>query len=107
LECLLLIGALACYALWIIGMTAKYAGYRVEYGSKRKVATALSNEAWVDKRHATCKPCGRADKKSRRGDWFWIGTATDMQQKVSQKPASEDSSAGGQRNHIDCRQADA
>ncbi|HEY8094951.1 MAG TPA: IS4 family transposase [Methylobacter sp.] len=42
LESLLLIGALACYALWITGITAKYAGYRVEYGSKRKAVSALS-----------------------------------------------------------------
>lgn len=52
LECLLLIGALACYALWVIGITAKYAGYRVEYGSKRKAASALSILSlarwWVD-----------------------------------------------------------
>ncbi|MBV8635910.1 MAG: IS4 family transposase [Burkholderiaceae bacterium] len=52
LECLLLIGALACYALWVIGITAKYAGYRVEYGSKRKAASALSILSlarwWID-----------------------------------------------------------
>ena len=52
LECLLLIGALACYALWIIGITARYAGYRVEYGSKRKAASALSILSlarwWID-----------------------------------------------------------
>jgi hypothetical protein len=52
LECLLLIGALACYALWIIGITAQYAGYRVEYGSKRKASSALSILSlarwWID-----------------------------------------------------------
>ena len=52
MECLLLLGALACYALWVIGITAKYAGYRIEYGSKRKAATALSILSlarwWID-----------------------------------------------------------
>ena len=52
LECLLLIGALACYALWIIGITARFAGYRVEYGSKCKGASALSILSlarwWID-----------------------------------------------------------
>jgi hypothetical protein len=52
LECLLLIGSLACYALWIIGVTARCAGYHVEYGSKRKAASALSILSlarwWID-----------------------------------------------------------
>jgi hypothetical protein len=39
---LLLIGALACFALWIVGLAAKCTGYRIEYGSKAKAAQALS-----------------------------------------------------------------
>lgn len=42
LATLLLIGALACYALWLIGLAIRSNGYRVEFGSRKKAATALS-----------------------------------------------------------------
>jgi hypothetical protein len=42
LAILLLIAALACYALWLIGFAAKSSGYRIEYGSRKKAGTALS-----------------------------------------------------------------
>lgn len=42
LAILLAIGALIIFALWIIGLTARAAGYRVEYGSKKKAPYTLS-----------------------------------------------------------------
>jgi hypothetical protein len=39
---LLLIAALACLALWLIGLCARAAGYRIQYGSKAKAATTVS-----------------------------------------------------------------
>lgn len=42
LTILLVIGALAMYALWLIGLAARAAGYRIEYGSKKKAAQTLS-----------------------------------------------------------------
>jgi hypothetical protein len=38
----LLIGALACYALWLIGIVVRSSGYRIEFGSRKKAAKALS-----------------------------------------------------------------
>jgi hypothetical protein len=42
LAALLLIGALACYALWLIGLAIRSNGYRIEFGSRKKAANALS-----------------------------------------------------------------
>jgi hypothetical protein len=42
LATLLLIGALACYALWLIALAVRTSGYRIEFGSKKKAAQALS-----------------------------------------------------------------
>jgi hypothetical protein len=42
LAILLLIGALACYALWLIGLALRSSGYRIEFGSRKKAAKALS-----------------------------------------------------------------
>ena len=42
LAILMLIGALACYALWLIGLALRSNGYRIEFGSRKKAATALS-----------------------------------------------------------------
>jgi hypothetical protein len=42
LAMLLMIGTLACYALWLIGTAVKQSGYRVEFGSRKKAASALS-----------------------------------------------------------------
>ena len=42
LATLLLLGALACYALWLIGLAIRSSGYRIEFGSRKKAATALS-----------------------------------------------------------------
>lgn len=42
LATLLLIGALACYALWLIGLAVKSSGYRIEFGSRKKASQALS-----------------------------------------------------------------
>ena len=42
LATLLLIGALACYALWIIGLLVKSLNFSMEFGSKKKAKTALS-----------------------------------------------------------------
>lgn len=42
LSILLLIGALASYALWLIGLAAQRTGYKVAYGSKKKAASTLS-----------------------------------------------------------------
>lgn len=39
---LLLIGALTMYALWLIGLAIRAQGYCVQFGSKKKAATALS-----------------------------------------------------------------
>jgi len=39
---LLLIGALVCYALYLIGLALRSRGYRITYGSRKKAATALS-----------------------------------------------------------------
>ncbi|MES2536921.1 MAG: transposase [Pseudomonadota bacterium] len=42
LALLLMIGTLACYALWLIGTAVKQSGYRIEFGSWKKAASALS-----------------------------------------------------------------
>jgi hypothetical protein len=42
LAVLLVLGALAIYALWLIGLAASAAGYRIEYGSKKKAPHTLS-----------------------------------------------------------------
>jgi len=42
LAALLLIGALLTYALWLIGLAARNAGYQVRYGSRDKANSALS-----------------------------------------------------------------
>lgn len=42
LATLLLIGALACYALWLIGLAIRSSDYRIEFGSRKKAAQALS-----------------------------------------------------------------
>lgn len=42
LAVLLLLGALIIYALWLIGLAARSAGYNVKYGSKKKSTTTLS-----------------------------------------------------------------
>lgn len=42
LASLLLIGALACYALWLIALAVRARGYRIEFGSRKKAAQALS-----------------------------------------------------------------
>ena len=42
LKILLLIAALATYALWLLGLAARQTGYDVRYGSKKKAATTLS-----------------------------------------------------------------
>jgi hypothetical protein len=42
LAILLLIAALATYALWLIGLTALGQGYRIAYGSAKKSASTLS-----------------------------------------------------------------
>jgi hypothetical protein len=42
LATLLLLGALVCYALWLIGLALRSSGYRIEFGSRKKAATALS-----------------------------------------------------------------
>lgn len=42
LAILLLIGALAMFALWLIGLMTQARGYRVNYGSRAKAASALS-----------------------------------------------------------------
>jgi hypothetical protein len=42
LGILLLIAALACFALWLIGLAARASGYRIEFGSRKKAAKALS-----------------------------------------------------------------
>jgi hypothetical protein len=39
---LLLIGALACYALWLIGLALRSSAYRIEFGSREKAPKALS-----------------------------------------------------------------
>ncbi len=42
LAVLLLIGALAIYALWLIGLAARASGYCIEYGSRKKAKSTLS-----------------------------------------------------------------
>jgi hypothetical protein len=42
LGTLLLIAALACFALWLIGLAVRSSGYRIEFGSRKKAAKALS-----------------------------------------------------------------
>jgi len=42
LATLLRIGALTCYALWLIGLAVRSSGYRIEFGSRKKAAKALS-----------------------------------------------------------------
>jgi hypothetical protein len=34
--------ALACDALWLIGLALRASGYRIEFGSRKKATTALS-----------------------------------------------------------------
>jgi hypothetical protein len=42
LASLLLIGALLTYALWLIGLAARGAGFDISYGSRKKSALTLS-----------------------------------------------------------------
>lgn len=42
LAILLMIGALAMFALWLIGLAAQARGYRVNFGSRAKAASTLS-----------------------------------------------------------------
>jgi hypothetical protein len=42
LAVLLVLGALAIYALWLIGLAARAADYRIEYGSKKNAPHTLS-----------------------------------------------------------------
>lgn len=42
LATLLLIGALTCYALWLIALAIRTEGYRIAFGSRKKAAQALS-----------------------------------------------------------------
>lgn len=42
LAVLLLIGTLAMYALWLIGLAARSSGYDIEYGSRKKAPYTLS-----------------------------------------------------------------
>jgi len=42
LTILLLVGTLATFALWLIGLAAQHTGYKVVYGSKKKATNALS-----------------------------------------------------------------
>lgn len=42
LAILLLIGALVCYALWLIALVLRSIDYRIEFGSREKAAAALS-----------------------------------------------------------------
>lgn len=42
LAILLIIGALLIFALWLIGLTARAIGYRIEYGSKKNAPQTLS-----------------------------------------------------------------
>ena len=39
---LLLIGALVCYALWLVGLAAQAMSYSIQFGSKQKAKSALS-----------------------------------------------------------------
>ena len=60
LAILLLLGALATYALWLIGLAAAQGGYRVQYGSKAKAATTLSiislAQLWISEKNACPTP---------------------------------------------------
>lgn len=52
---LLLIGALASFALWVIGLAARHAGFSIEYGSRSKAPTTLSILSlathWLDEQY--------------------------------------------------------
>lgn len=55
LACLLLIGALLTYALWLIGLAARAAGFDAGYGGARKAPSTLSllslATQWLEARH--------------------------------------------------------
>lgn len=42
LATLLLLGALACHALWLMGLALRSSGYRIEFGSRKKALHVLS-----------------------------------------------------------------
>lgn len=56
LEVLLLIGALLSFALWLIGLAARAAGYCIEYGSRKKAGNTLSIQSlarhWLTEMHS-------------------------------------------------------
>ena len=58
LATLLLIGALVYYALWLIGLALRSIDYRIEFGSRKKAATALSVISlarwWKTQNKTTC-----------------------------------------------------
>jgi len=61
LNILLLIGTLATFALWLIGLAAQHTGYKVIYGSKKKAANTLSiislAKSWIkEKAGAQSRP---------------------------------------------------
>src|ERR1043165_3255351 len=74
---LLLLGALATYALWLIGLAAAQGGYRVQYGSKAKAATTLSiislAQLWISEKNGCPAPSKLASA---------IQTLTDLVRKL-------------------------
>ncbi len=66
LASLLLIGALACYALWLIAIAVRASGYRIEFGSRKKAAYTLSLISlarwWVSEQHPVTLSRRRIDE---------------------------------------------
>lgn len=63
LAILLIVGALIIFALWLIGLSARAAGYCIEYGSKKKAPFTLSvislARSWI-------RECGRNCRLTRQ-----------------------------------------
>lgn len=59
LAILLIIGALVIFALWLIGLAARAAGYRIEYGSKKNASHTLSvislARSWIRECGQNCR----------------------------------------------------
>jgi hypothetical protein len=61
-----LIGALACYALGLIGLVARSSGYRIEFGSRKKAAKArLQSQCRHQAERIKCAPMSK-----RRDCWL-------------------------------------
>jgi hypothetical protein len=77
LATLLLIGALACYALWLVGLAVRSSGYRIEFGSRKRLRRLSQSFHWHDGGSwKTQRPYSRDDRYTMHKNccprWRWL-----------------------------------